>query len=343
MKRSYLTSAMGRVNERIAFWIHPRKGGALFNPPARFRMKNIITSGFAAILLSAPQANAQLQDPYNAVQLSDNFDESQRRLTFYADNRDFCDYYLQISFFHYEGFQGMPAGIPAVVSHGKKQIMSYKVNEHATRYVYNYRYAMFRGNINKKPNVDFSYSLPVVSGEVAFAEATENKEGYQLAFTLPTDTAYACRGGIICDDNLKDHTAKGYKSFSDSRTLSQITMYHADGTFAEYVFRGKSLVYPGQNIKTGAPIAVINKTLEKYSVQLSVYFLDKNKVKHQNIGNKHTHFRPFFQADKAGKVRLESGKFYTCELTDEMLMQDMSKRERKKFFKNKQKETDEKK
>jgi len=40
---------------------------------------------------------------------------------------------------------------------------------------------------------------------------------------------------------------------------------------------------------------------------------------------------------------LESDKNYICELTDEMLMQDMSKREKKNFLKNKEKQTDEEK
>jgi hypothetical protein len=327
----------------------PRHKSAVFSSPAErgndyFRSRNRIISGFAIILFAISQLNAQsFQDLDNAVLLSDNFDESQGRLTFYADNKDFCDYYLAIFFLYSEGFQGMASGTSVVVNHGQQQIRNYKVNEQATRYGYNYRYAMFRGNPNKKPNVEFAYSLPVADEETVFATTTENQEGYQLAFVLPVDTVYACRGGVICDDNLKDHTAKGYKSFSSSRGLSQITAYHADGTFGEYVFNGKSLVYPGDDIQMGTPIALIDNSLEKYSVRFSAYFLDKNKVKDKNIGNKHTHFRPFFQTHDEGKVRLENGKTYICELTDEMLMQDMSKGEQKKFLKNRAIETDEKK
>jgi hypothetical protein len=307
-------------------------------------MKNSIISGLAIALLSVCQANAQsFQDPNNAVQLSDNFDKDQGRLIFYADNKDFCDYYLYISFVYSEGFQGMSTGTSVVVGRGQRQIKNYRVNERATRYGYNYHYAMFRGNPDKKTDVEFSYSLPVVNEETIFTETTENQEGYQLAFELPADTVYACRGGIICDDNLKDHTAKGHERFSNSLVLSKITVYHADGTFGEYVFKGKSIVHPGQDIKTGTPIAIVNKTLEKYSVKFSVYFLDKNKLDDKNIGNKHTHFRPFFQTYNAGKIRLEDEKAYICELTDEILMQDMSKGERKKFLKNRTKEIDEKK
>ncbi|MDR0230695.1 MAG: hypothetical protein LBI82_01060 [Dysgonamonadaceae bacterium] len=289
------------------------------------------------LLLSICNLNAQSrQDLSNAVQLSDDFKQSQGQLTFHADNRDFCDYYLQISFLNTEGFSGMPTGTSAVVRPGEQQIMNYRVQESATRYSYNYRYAMFRGSIYKKPNVDFAYSLPVVNEETITAKIKENRDGYQLDFELPTDTIYACRGGVICNDELKDHTAKGYRNFNDSRSMSQITAYHDDGTFGEYVFKGKSLVYPGKNIKMGEAIAIIQKDIAKNSVLFSVYFLDKNKVKETNTGNKHTHFRPFFQTFD-GKIRLENGKTYICEYTDEVLMQDMTKRERKKFLQKNEK------
>lgn len=297
-------------------------------------MNRYFISAVIVLLLVIYQTNAQsIQAPNNAVQLSDEFDESRGQLTFYADNIDFCDYYLYISFMYSEGFSGMGGGKSVVVGPGKHSIMNYKVIEGASRIGYNYQYAMFRGTTDKKPNVDFSYALPVSNEETVVSRATENRDGYQLSFELPTDTVRACRGGIVCDDDLKDNTAKGFKNFSDNQTFTQITLYHDDGTFGEYIFRGRSLVYSGQRIKMGIPVAIVDKEL--YHVNFSVYFLDKNKVKDNNIGNKHTHFRPFFQSYNGGKVRLESGKTYISELTDEMFMQDMSKREQKKFLKSK--------
>jgi hypothetical protein len=278
--------------------------------------------------------NAQIQDPNNAVQLSSDFDRSQGRLTFYADNRDFCDYYLYISFIYAEGFEGMSSGTPVTVGPGQRQIRTYKVRGGAIRYSYNYRYAMYRGNSGKKPDVDFIYALPVAPNEAVTVTIMENQEGYQAAFDLPSDTVYACRGGVVCDDNLKDHTAKGYKRFNDNRNLSQITVYHADGSFGEYVFKGKSLVAPGQKVKMGTPIALVERR-GSGSLRFSAYFLDKNKLKDKTTGNKHTHFRPFFQTVKEGKTRLENNKTYHCEYTDEMLMQEMTKREKKNFLKDK--------
>ena len=284
------------------------------------------------ILIALPffvyQTMAQIQDPNNAVQLSSDFDQAQGRLIFYSDNKDFCDYYLYIFFVYSEGFEGMSSGSVLTVGPGRRQIKTYSVKSGATRYSYNYQYAIYRGDFRKKTNIDFVYALPVAPQEWVTARITENQEGYQLNFDTFSDTIYACRGGVMCDDNLNDNTAKGYKHFNDNRNMSQITLYHSDGSFGEYVFKGKSLIYPGQKIKMGSPIAVSERH-HQHTILFSTYFLDKNKLKDRNIGNKHTHFRPFFQVANEGKTRMENGETYFCEYTDEMRMQEMTKREKK--------------
>ena len=289
-------------------------------------MKHKLLICITIALCSVYQTNAQSrQDPNNAVQLSHDFDQHQGRLNFHSDNSDFCDYYLYITFVNSEGFEGMPTGTSVTVGPGQRQIMTYRVRKDATRYSYNYRYVMYRGDYRKKTDIDFVYSLPVAAKEAVTAWITENPEGYQLSFDLSSDTVYACRSGVMCDDNLKDNTAKGHKQFNDNRNLSQITVYHSDGSFGEYIFKGKSLVYPGEKVKMGAPVAVIDRTVK---LRFAVYFLDKNKLK-ENIGNKHTHFRPFFQTVNEGKTRLENDRTYLCEYTDEMLGQDTGKRAKK--------------
>jgi hypothetical protein len=286
------------------------------------------------LLFSACVLNAQMQDPNNAVQLSSNFDQSQGRLTFNANNRDFCDYYIQISFINAQGFSGMTGGTSVVVRPGQHEIANYRVDERATGISYNYRYAMFRGDPNKKPNVDFAYSLPVANDETVLARVVENREGFQLSLYFTADTVFASRGGVVCDDNLTDHTAKGHRGFDLTRNMSQITIYHTDGTFAEYVFRGKILVLPGKNVEMGEKIAIFDQGMSQNNLLFSAYFLDKNKVGNSNVGNKHTHFRPFFQTAENGKIRLENEGAYGSKLTNEMRMQDMSSRERRKFLQN---------
>ncbi|MDR1744046.1 MAG: M23 family metallopeptidase [Dysgonamonadaceae bacterium] len=277
-----------------------------------------------------------MQPVENAIQLSDKFDAQEGLLTLYGDNRDFCPYYLFITFTDYSNLTGMSGIRSATLPWGNHAIMSFSLSDKTKGYNYRYSYSMYRGDPKSKINIDFPYTLPTAKGATArMARTTENREGYQLSFEVMSDTVYACRGGMMCNDDLRDHTAKGNKNFDGRHSMSQITLYHGDGSFGEYVFKGKSLVYPGQRVKMGQAIGIIETMLDSYFINFSVYFLDKNKVDDRKVGNKHTHFRPFFQTANAGKLRLEREQEYVCELTDEMLMQDMSKKEQKKFLKEK--------
>lgn len=289
------------------------------------------------ILLTIFRTSAQFyQQPVeNAVQLSDKFDQSQGLLTFYGDNQDYCPYYLFVYFKDYQNLNGMIGTRSIIAYPGNKLLMSYSLSDKTKSFNYRYTYSMYRGNPRSKVNVDFAYALPTANGATVMPRTTQNREGYQLSFEVVSDTVYACREGVMCNDDLSDHTAKGHKKFDGRHSMVQITLYHEDGSFGEYVFEGKSMVFPGQRVKMGQPIGILGTILNKYFINFSVYFLDKNKIEDNKVSNKHTHFRPFFQTENAGKLRLEREQIYVCERTDEMLMQDMSKKEQKKFLKTK--------
>jgi hypothetical protein len=281
------------------------------------------------ILSFAYQANAQ-PTMNDAVQVWPDFDRDGRRLTFHSNNIDFCDYYVHISFIDFDGIEGMTSrGVSAIVGRGRRQIRTYRTRTGVSNPRYRFFYNIYRGNSAKKPDTDFIYALPVAVGDTTTAMIVGNRD--QVAFYLPSDTLYACRSGVMCDDNLK-----AYNRSYNPVDLSQITLYHDDGSFSGYVFKGKALIAAGQKIKMGSPIAVVERDSAKYSVCLSTYFLDRNKLASNNPNpNKHTRFLPFFQTFNKGKTHLENEEIYICELTDEMRMQEMNKREKKKFLKNK--------
>lgn len=295
--------------------------------------KNVLTLVLVCLACCVLYAQSK-QDPDCAVRLFDHFDKDSRQLTFRSENRDFCDYYVMISFLYAEGFSGMLGGTSSVVGPGEQQLMSYNVAENAQRYGYNYQYALFRGNPYAKLNAEFTYALPVSGEETVLTRLVENKEGYQLEFELPSDTVYACRSGVICDDRLKDFSFKGRECFANTKNMSQLTLSHRDGSFGEYVFRGEPLVYAGEEVAMGEPIAVVREGQERFLLRFSVYFLDKNKLKELRVAHKHTHLRPFFQTYNSGKTRLEQDKTYIGEFTDEMFLQDLTRKEKKRYLQN---------
>ncbi len=245
------------------------------------------------------------------------------KTTFFAECIDYCDYHL---IFELTDGYGLPRAIRSfVVSSGKEEL-------YESNCEYSLIFRFYRGNLHKKPKFDFAYCLPVAKNQTTSIEVLKSY-GYQMSFKLPSDTIYACRDGIVCNDNLSDDTTEGYSAFNRSRWLSQITIYHDDGSFGQYTFQGEPLIYPGENIKMGMPIAVIKENLK--SVMFSVYYLDESKVKNKESESKHSYLQPFFQTHHLEKTHLESNKSYICELNDEMQMQDMNKREKNKFLKNK--------
>ena len=265
-------------------------------------------------------ANVFAQQEYsNAVQITTEYEQENNYLIFNAYNQDFCDYVVYLKCGNDIRY--------LTARPGKSEI--YRVKN--TYNIY-YQYAMYRGAIDKKPNIDFTYSLPITKGDSLVMYANVFSDGYRMDFTSFADNLYAIRDGIVCNDDVTDFTAKGHEYFNESRFFKKLTVYHADGSFGEYIFVGQPLVNKGDHVKMGQSIATLRKDeVNKFS--LDVYFLDKNKVYDLSIGNKHSHFRPFFQTINEGKQRLEEEKIYYCERNNEMLMQDMSKREQKKFQK----------
>jgi len=269
-------------------------------------------------------ANVFAQQTYSsAVQITNEIDHATGKYIFTANNQDFCDYIVFINFAGDSHFKTARPGKSELLRVNFSQQISYSI----------YRYASYRGAIDKKPNIDFAYCLPTAKGDSLIMYANVFSNDYQMVFTFHSDTIYASRDGIVCNDDFTDFTAKGYQHFSNSQILKKITIYHNDGTFGEYVFVGQQLVSHGNKIKMGQPVAVLSKN--NRNVSFAVYFLDKNKIKKVSIGNKHTHFRPFFQTLDEGKVRLEEGKIYFCVLDNDMLQQDMSRRQLKKYTTNK--------
>ena len=151
----------------------------------------------------------------NAVQISTEPDYETGRVSFIANNQDFCDYVVFVKL-------GNAAPRFETASPGKHELFSVKVT---SGMAYDgYQFAMYRGNIDTKPNIDFAYRLPIKQNDSLSMEVNENTDGYQMTFSFYSDTLYASRDGVVCDDKLKDYTAKGHQKFGDNRILKQITI-----------------------------------------------------------------------------------------------------------------------
>jgi len=272
-----------------------------------------------------------LAPPTQAVEVSVKFDR-EGNLMIFSNNKDYCDYYLAVTLSDMRGYE-VNTSNPyfTTVRPGESKLLTLKRLSNSISHSYSWSYMAYRGKVNPKLNLDFVYSLPVKPGDTIQAGTVKNTGEFALAFDFSRagDTIYACREGRICDDKLTDQTHKG------NVVTQKITVYHKDGSFSEYSNFEKSLVYPGNYVKLGQPIAInTGNTLPK-KVHFSVYFLDKNKVLNPQTGNKHSHIVPVFHTLNAGNVKPDEDVVYVGEISEYLITQEMSDREKKKYEKNK--------
>jgi|GEM_PF-1402833 len=307
-------------------------------------MKKLLLSISALSLAQISQA--QLPAPNIAVEFSGAWENN--NYVYKTKNNDFCDYTISVNLTNMVGFDGPSSPYVAIVRRGESKLMTLKWDG-MTLNSPSYTYYEGRGNIYEKPDVGFVYALPVKQGDSVQVVPKSDRD-YTLIFALSnaSDTVYACREGIVCDNSLSDHTSKGNAKYDRSNI---ITIYHKDATMADYdigkAFLVKQLVFPGDIVKMGDPIAVIkpvtmtkpgtDKTLHGKAISVGIYFLDKNKfANEQGGGGRQTGFVPVFHT-AAGDVKLAPKTTYVGGITDQMATSDMSKREKERYLKDKAK------
>ena len=272
-----------------------------------------------------------LAPPTQAVEVRMEFD-SEGNLMIFANNKDYCEYYLAATLSDVKGYDVSRANpYITTVRKGESKILTLKRLSNSTSYSYNCTYMAYRGRVNPKLNMDFVYSLPVKPGDSVQAAPEKSSGDFTLVFDLSFagDTIYACREGRVCDDNLTDQTSKG------NTVTKRIIVNHKDESFSEYSYFEKALVYPGEYVKLGQPVAInTGKTFPK-RVTFAVYYLDKNKVQNTETGSKYSHLVPVFHTLNAEDLKLEENTVYICEVNEHLITQEMSDREKKKYEKKK--------
>lgn len=234
-------------------------------------------------------------------ELNSNGDQ---QLNYY--NRDFCDYYV---------FRQQDRSYS--LRPGKNTIFTIHKGSNADNpFKSPSSYMYFRGNFVENFNIKRPYALPVKDGTETSWTTDKREPVRTLNFQLAQgDTVYAVRSGVAC------------------RTPNPriLLVYHADCTFAAYLVMDRNFIEAGQEVQVGQPVGVAGIT----GVSISFFFLDENKFENlQPTGYPYSHFMPVFRTAE-GDVQLEEQKVYKAVVDDAIIMQDMSKRQQKKYLKNK--------
>lgn len=188
----------------------------------------------------------------------------------------------------------------------------------------NYQY--YRGVFPKQEPVNGYYAMPLAEGEKVHIQPytihfrnSERTESYLSFSAQSNDTVYAMRGGTACLVGDK----KG------------VVINHIDETFAVYYHMRRALVQPGDVVEIGQPIGLAAGG----NVYVGCVYLDKKYFKQKEVAEEYpyTHFVPqLWNGTQFVRLKEMANTILVPALTDELITQDMTKMQKKRYFKAKQ-------
>lgn len=209
---------------------------------------------------------------------------------------------------------------------------------------FDYRISFYEGFANPDVKDDISYVLPVASGsqvstmglvslKETFGEEAPPKDFHAIGFKMNEgDKVYAVRRGKVVA--IDDDAESGKGDLTYSRTRNSIVVRHSDNSLATYaVLRNNSfMVDVGDDVEAGDPLAVVGG--DGYAIgphmRLTVYYLKFDKSAQEGSRYSWVYVNPVFATVEQGKTQLTGGEEYTSLHTQQLIMQEWSKREIKK-------------
>jgi len=204
--------------------------------------------------------------------------ESERQYVFVVSNNRSAPYQLSISFGVFENMTA-DANLPVevVLPAGMKDYSLFHIKAIAIPSSFAYSYKVQLGDPRSARNDDgVRYVLPFERGTSrvlmqGYNGRFSHKNTFALDFQMPEGTVVcAARSGVVVA--FKNDGTRGGMDKALEPEANHITVYHSDGTFAEYVhlkYRGV-LVQIGTVLKAGDPIGLSGNT--GYSSQPHLHF-----------------------------------------------------------------------
>ncbi len=240
--------------------------------------------------------------------------------------------------------------IAKVVSGRQGRLASLKPIDPKKWIDYSYTYRSMRGNPNARIDKDFTYILPFKKNTEVYVrslynlgkhfneEKPKNWTAYQF-YTKGEQQVVAVRKGLVVKvvDEFQTDTTQ---IFSFKRSKNEVLIEHSDGSLASYkgLKRGSITVKEGQTVKPNDVLGSSDRYDKKgkFEIRFCIYYLDKKGV--WDIGTKgkkaklYAYIKPLFYTPK-GKSFLEMRKMVIAACTEEIIMEEFSRREKKKYLK----------
>jgi len=266
---------------------------------------------------------------------------------FYCTNRAFCNYVLYVNFPVLDNLrsdQALPYRV--AIRPGVNKLFKLTKLDMNTPERFNYRMGYNKGCINPVINPSFTYLLPIAPGKayementgISHAAGKDLKDWYVIRLKMnPGDTLYAARRGIVSE--VDDNSSLNDEGQASAGTENYVEIVHQDCSFGHYgvLRKNSALVKPGQFVEVGQAIGLIGG--DKYGrgseARFSVYYNEPEDsaamANFSNINVYWTYIPLQFWTRRNGKGKLKHGANYVAERPEQVMTQEMSKAEIKKW------------
>lgn len=268
-----------------------------------------------------------------------------KNIEFYADNSNVGKFIVRVKFSRLINLRSTTgvSDFIGTVNSGRSKIFALRPLLLHKPIDYIYEYSSHRGCHRVKLKKDITYLLPFKAREQRYiydndafikAKAIENdpQKGLEAMSIMlkENEVVYSSRRGLVVEIQEKYNDMELIDSVRQKKN-NYITIQHDDCSFSRYEFLEKDSVIPsvGDRVDAGQVIGNVggNSYEDGYRLKFLSYYVDYDQI---NDKVAYHYFKPQFMID--GEIKAaSSGGLYTSDHSIELIIQEMSKREKKKF------------
>ncbi|WP_180335620.1 M23 family metallopeptidase [Labilibaculum filiforme] len=255
-------------------------------------------------------------------------------------------YFITIEFDNLENAYGDSYSTTITGNAGRVCTLKPKNSEQGINFSYSYRYQ--QGKPMPKIKDDIVYTLPFEIGtkvkvhplDYLGATLGDGVPDTWKAFQFTSEkeeVVVAARRGLVVKvvDEFSTDTSRNY---SFVRSVNEILIEHKDGTLARYSgFKvGSIKVKEGQFVEANSELGLSGRynSDKQCQLKLAIYYLNTRDILNANTdaekANQYGYVNPVF-CYKGGSAILLMNNYYVATCTDEIITQEFSKREKKKY------------
>lgn len=277
---------------------------------------------------------------------------SDQSIDFYYKKNAPGSYFIELEFNRLENCSNSKT-YKKVIKYSSGSLITLKPLNKSKGISFSYKTKYILGNPNPKLKNNITYVLPFKTGkQVKILEASNVGEKYFgrkkpidwksfIVYSNEPDTIYSMRKGtVVRVINKYKNDEKFNKSFTSNR--NHVLIEHKDGSYATYKGFDKNQIFVklGQEVYPHTSLGKLEKfNKTNYRLDFNIFhylknLLDGNKNTFTNRNHKTKYLNPNFFIDNSNK-KIKSKDTYKVLFNEEVKLQEFSRREKKKYRKNK--------